>query len=142
FTFGRDGQRIAFAIPGQTVGVWRISKPAGYRLLQGVVGDTATVWFQDVSLDGRWAVWTPPQWMNRPGFELFDLASNRPALFVPTNRTVRVGFHPLEPKVVVASREGVRAFQITNAPDGRLRLASGAGTSPPRGCSPRHLPLR
>jgi signal transduction histidine kinase len=133
FTFGRDGERIAFAIPGQLVGVWRITKPAGYRLLQGVVGDTATVWFQDVSRDGRWAVWTPPQWMNRPGFELFDLVSNRPALFIPTNRTVRVGFHPLEPKVIVASRDGLRTFQITNAPDGQLRLDPAQTIPVPKG---------
>ena len=137
FTFGRDGERIAFAIPGQLVGVWRISKPTAYRQLQGYVGDTATVWFQDVSADGRWAVWTPPGWMNNPGFELFDLASNRPSLFIPTNRTVRVGFHPLEPRLFVASREGLRGFPITHAADGRMQLDA-AGTIPvPEGFQPR-----
>jgi signal transduction histidine kinase len=112
FVFGRDGERIAFAVPGKEVGVWRISKPTGYRLLQGVVGEAATVWHQDLSADGRWAVWTPPFWVNRRGFELFDLASSRPSLFVSNAHTVRAGFHPVEPRLIVASREGLRSFQL------------------------------
>jgi signal transduction histidine kinase len=138
FTFGRDNERIAFAIPGREVGMWRISKPRGYRRLQGVVGDTATVLYQDLSPDGRWAVWSPPDWMNRKGFELFDLASNRPALFVPDNHTVRAGFHPTEPKLIVASQEGLRSFRLPTAAVGEaIQLGSPEPIQLPQGFQPR-----
>lgn len=122
FTFGRDGERIAFAIPGKEVGVWRISKPVGHRRLQGAVADTASAWFQDLSPDGRWLVWAPPGWVNRPGFEIFDLASGRPPLFVTNTHAMRPGFHPTEPKLVVASREGLRTFWLPKQNSGSERI--------------------
>jgi signal transduction histidine kinase len=117
FVFGNDGERIAFAIPGREVGIWRITKPTGYRVLQGVVGPRATVWYDDLSPDGRWHVWEPPRWMNRPGFELFDLAAGRPSLWVAQENNVRAGFHPTEPRLVVAGQEGLLSYPLptTNA---------------------------
>ncbi len=132
FLFGRDGERIGFGTPGREVGVWRITRPAGYRMLQGAVSDYASVWQQDLSPDGNWTVWSPPPWVSRPGFELFDLASDRAPLWVPASRNVAVGFHPVEPRLFVAGREGLRTFELPNP---------GAVGEPMRLGEPRTIPL-
>lgn len=139
FVFGRDGERIAFAIPGKEVGVWRITRPTGYRLLQGAVSDRATVWYDDLSPDGRWHVWEPPPWVNRPGFELFDLAGGRPPLRVDLDHNVRAGFHPTQSRLVVARREGLLSYPLPATNETVLQLGTPEQLPLPDGFVPKNF---
>ena len=88
-----DGRRIAAGVPGQSVGSWRIEQPAAMKLLQGAWVSRATVWKQDLSNDGRFAVWAAPFWSASFGYELMDLERGT-SVTVPTKESVSAGFRP------------------------------------------------
>lgn len=136
FAFGADGERIAFAVPGKQVGVWRVTRATGHRLLQGATAERATAWRQDLSRDGRWLVWAPPPWVEKKGFELFDLASNRPPLWVAQSSHVIAGFHPIEPRLLVAGRDGLRSFTLPASGESALNLGETKTIPLPPGIEP------
>ncbi len=136
FAFGRDGERIAFAIPGREVGIWRITRPTGHRLLQGAVTERATVWRQDLSRDGRWLVWATPPWVNRPGFELFDLAGGREPRWVGQPSHVMAGFHPSEPRVTIINRDGLREYSLPGVEGAADELGAPQTIPVPAGLQP------
>ncbi len=88
-----DGRRIAGAVPGQSAGTWRIEQPAAMKLLQGAWVNRASVWKQDLSPDGRFAVWATPWWSASLGYELMDLERGT-SITVPTKESVNAGFRP------------------------------------------------
>ena len=90
----RDGTRIGGGLPVASVSVWRIQQPDMLKCYQGAVKERATVWQQDLSTDGRFALWTPPSWVpGAGGYELFDLRQGGSVL-VPQPRKVAAGFRP------------------------------------------------
>lgn len=112
FVWGDDGERLAFAVPGREVGVWRITRPRGYRLLKSRSDPSSTVWYQDLSPDGRWLVMTPTLVTSRPVIELFSLASNAPSLLISSEAHARAGFHPTEPRLIVANGTDLLSYPL------------------------------
>lgn len=103
FVWGNDSERLAFAVPGRQVGVWRITKPRGYRVVPVQSDPLSPVWYQDLSPDGRWMATTPTLVTTNLGIELFPLAGHGPSLTIPGRGRVRAGFHPTEPRLLVTS---------------------------------------
>lgn len=102
FVWAEDGQRLAFAIPGRRVGVWRLTQPSGYRNRPIRSDPLSDIWYQDMSPDGRWMVTTPTKPTTSPAIELSPLATDAPSLLVPTRGRSWAGFHPTEPRLFVA----------------------------------------
>jgi signal transduction histidine kinase len=141
--FARDGKRIAYGVPGKSVGVWRVSQPASSRWVQGVVSTYATVWQQDLSSKGEWMVWSPPPWVQRYGFEVFDLKGNRAPLWTSTSQEVGVAFHPSEPRVFTAGKDGLVSydFSTTDGTNEVLKLNGRRAIEFPNGLDPRRLSI-
>jgi hypothetical protein len=83
--FARRGDRLAWGVPGRTVGVWRFAPPAAMRFHQGRFRERATVWQHDLTADASLAVWSPARWADQLGFELLDLRGNGGVVHVPVN---------------------------------------------------------
>ncbi len=108
FVWAEDGQRLAFAIPGRRVGVWRLTQPSGYRHRAIRSDSHSDIWYQDMSPDGRWMVTTPTTATSGSVIELSPLATDAPdapdapSLLIPTRSRPWAGFHPTQPQLIVA----------------------------------------
>ena len=111
----RDGRRIGAGVPGQSVGSWRIEQPAAMKLLQGAWMNRATVWKQDLSADGRFAVWAAPWWSTSFGYELLDLERGT-SVTVPTKESVSAGFRPGHAQLCLTG--GDRLYLLSLPQDG------------------------
>jgi signal transduction histidine kinase len=89
----KRGDRIAWGIPKQKVGVWRVAQPSSDTLLQGRYTDGATIWQQDFSADGLRALWSPPIWTGANSLELFEPDRSLQAV-LPLRRKACAGFLP------------------------------------------------
>lgn len=140
--FARDGKRIAYGVPGKGVGVWRISEPASSRWLQGAASTYATVWHQDLSPQADWMAWSPPSWIPRYGFEIFDLKGNRPPLWTSTSQDVSVAFHPTAPRVFTAGKDGLVSYEImAGATNESLKLGAPRMIEFPNGLDPKTMSI-
>jgi signal transduction histidine kinase len=115
FLWSRDSERLAFAIPGQQVGVWRITRPRGYRVLQSTVDKISDVWFQDMSPDGRWMAMAPTLFTTNPVIELFPLASGGRSLIIPGKGRSGAGFHPTEPRLMIATGNELLSYRLPDS---------------------------
>ena len=102
-----DGQRIAGAVPGKSVGCWRIEQPAAMKVLQGAWVSRATVRQQDLTADGRFDVWATPWWVTDQGYELLDLERGT-SVVVPVKGPVLAGFRPGHAQIFTITAEGLR----------------------------------
>lgn len=124
FVWENDSERLAFVVPGQKVGVWRITKPSGYRALQAS-DPFSTVWFQDMSPDGRWMVMAPLVVGANYAIELFSLSGNGPSLSIPTAPRACAGFHPTEPRLIVADGKQLLSYRLPDADtNGPIKVGS------------------
>ncbi len=132
----RRGDRIAWGIPKQKVGVWRVAQPSSDTLLQGRYTDGATIWQQDFSTDGRRALWSPPIWTGAHSLELFEPDRSLQAL-LPLGRKVCAGFLPGTNRIWLSAPGALTIHEwpdLANLPKGGLpeagRIPLPAGLTP------------
>jgi signal transduction histidine kinase len=116
-----DGRRIAGGVMGRMVGVWRVEQPAAMSIIRGKWESRATVWQMDLSTDGRYAVWTPPWWVETHGFEVHDLERGT-SVSVPLPERVLAGFRPGHSQIWTLRADTIHlrrlaAEGLTNAED-------------------------
>ncbi len=132
----RRGDRIAWSIPRQKVGVWRVARASADLQLHGRYTNGATLWQQDMSLDGRRAVWSPPTWVRANALELCEIENNRQGV-LRLNRKACAGFVPGTDRLWITAENALTIHDwpdLTNLPSNGLpesdRIPLPAGLKP------------
>jgi signal transduction histidine kinase len=111
FVWANDSERVAFAVPGREVGVWRITRPRGYQVFQSPT-DLGTVWYQDLSPDGRWLVRSPFVAGTNASIELFSVSGHGAPISLPAKFRARAGFHPTQPRLVITGDRALLSYPL------------------------------